>query len=86
MFIRAISIAAFLALGLSACDKTEEAAPTAPVDVASSTPAASEPALIDASGALTDAQSSAMSSPDSTAALTEAADAAVNMAADGNKK
>jgi hypothetical protein len=75
------------ALGLCACQKDEESAPVAPSDsIAQSTPAAT---LVDsaglASGAVAEMQSASMDQQDTTASLTEAADAAVGIAKEGSK-
>jgi len=90
MVLRALSLAVVMALGLAACDKAEEpASPSA--DAQSEVSAMPSAPFADgssdaSSGAMADIQSAAMDKQDATAALTEAASAAVGMAGDTNSK
>lgn len=78
MSIRVLGFAVAMALALSACEKAEEVAPAAPVDTA---PTAT---LVDAAPSAM--QSAAMELQDTTAALNEAASAAVGMATEVGKR
>jgi len=90
MFARKIlgqtCLALVMGLGLGACQESEEA-PTPPAEapVQSVTAQSNDPSA-PASGAALEMPSAMMEPQDTTAALTEAANAAVSMAADTGKK
>ncbi|MDB5799511.1 MAG: hypothetical protein JWL63_450 [Rhodocyclales bacterium] len=83
MSIRLICMTVLVALSLSACKKEEEIPASPPADTAQS------PALSisdTGSGAVAEMQSAAMDAQDATAALSEAASAAIGMANEAGKK
>ncbi|MDB5813237.1 MAG: hypothetical protein JWN23_354 [Rhodocyclales bacterium] len=83
MSIRAISLAMLVALGLGACEKAEDEQPAPAAEAAQSVPMAAPDS---SSGAVAEMQSAALDAQDATAALTDAASAAVGMATEAGKK
>jgi hypothetical protein len=86
MFLRVTSLAALLALALTACQREEVPPVPAATSAGQLAPAALADGSAQASGAVAEMQSTAIEQQDATAALTEAANAAVGMAKEADKR
>ncbi len=82
MSMRLAGLAMLMILGLGACKKDEDIPPPPPTEAVQNIPAMPDTS----SGAVVELQSAAMDAQDATAALSDAASAAVGMASEAGKK